>query len=205
MFARPHVSIPFSLLAHIDRGSGMAPAWYRPVQDHARRVAALANQIALAYGLRAERRRALVAGALWHDIGKLGVSPAILGKRGPLSGSERALVRRHPAIGLRLVRSLDLPAVAARVVYEHHERWDGGGYPDRIAGRAIAPEAQIVSVADVFDAMVSERPYKAALPPDEAIGFIVEQRERMFAPDILDAALPILAQRVTALGPVVSV
>lgn len=191
---------PATILAHIDRGTGFTPRWYRPVQDHARRVSSLANQIALAYGLRAERRRALLVGALWHDVGKLGISPAILAKRGPLTGSERAHIRRHPGYGLRLVRDLGLPSIAMRVIYEHHERWDGLGYPARVAAREIAVEAQIVSIADVFDAMTSDRPYRAALPAAAAIDFISSQRERMFAPDVLDAALHVLPQRVPALA-----
>lgn len=190
-----------SILAHVARGTGFAPLWYRPVDAHARRVAALANQIALAYGLRASRRKALVTGTIWHDVGKLGVSPSILGKRGPLTGSERAQIRRHPGIGLKLVRGLELPSVAERVVFEHHERWDGRGYPSGLAGRAIAVEAQIVSIADVFDAIVSARPYKPARPADEALSFIASQREQMFAPDILDVALPILQQRAIPPAP----
>lgn len=188
---------PATILAHIDRGSGFTPRWYRPVQAHARRVASLANQIALAYGLRAERRRAMLVGALWHDVGKLGVSPAILAKRGPLTGSERAHIRRHPGFGLRLVRDLGLPTVAVRVIYEHHERWDGLGYPARAAAREIALEAQIVSIADVFDAMTSDRPYRAALPAATALDFIGAQRERMFAPDVLDAALQVLPRHAS--------
>jgi HD-GYP domain-containing protein (c-di-GMP phosphodiesterase class II) len=132
-----------------------------------------------------EARLALLrlCGAL-HDVGKLAVSDAVLNKRGPLTADELAEVRTHPEAGARLV-ALDrtLRPALPGVLY-HHERWDGAGYPTGRAGSAIPLEARILAVADCFDAMTSDRPYRAALPPEEALDELDRCRGTQFDPDV---------------------
>jgi putative two-component system response regulator len=128
-------------------------------------------------------------GGVLHDVGKLVVSEDILGKPGPLTDAEFALVRMHPEAGARLV-ALDRtlrPALPA-VLY-HHERWDGGGYPTGRARTEIPLEARILAVVDCYDAMTSDRPYRAALPPDEAAAEVDRCSGTQFDPDIALAFL----------------
>src|SRR5438105_15132142 len=97
---------------------------------------------------------------LLHDIGKIGVSDVILAKPGPLNEAEWAAIRQHPAIGYEMLKDVPFLKPSLDAVRHHHERWDGEGYPDRLKGAAISALARIVTVADAFDAMTSERPYR---------------------------------------------
>jgi len=106
---------------------------------------------------------------LLHDLGKIGVPDAVLNKVGPLTDEEWALMREHPAIGLRILEGVPHMDVVRAVVYSHHERWDGAGYPDGLAGEAIPLGARIVAVADAFDAMTAARPYSTPRTPHEAL------------------------------------
>src|SRR5580765_3084723 len=110
-------------------------------------------------GLDKERLQVLRLGALLHDVGKLTVPPAVLLKSGPLTETEFIQVQRHPAAGVRMLRSLGASREILPSVLHHHERWDGTGYPRGRAGERIPLEARILSVADSFDAMTSTRPY----------------------------------------------
>jgi HD-GYP domain-containing protein (c-di-GMP phosphodiesterase class II) len=126
----------------------------------------------------------LQLGGALHDVGKLAVSDAILSKPGPLTDREVAEVRTHPEAGARLVafdRALR-PAIPA-VLY-HHERWDGAGYPTGRAGTQIPLEARILAVVDCYDAMTSDRPYRAALPPEQAIEEVDRCAGTQFDPDV---------------------
>lgn len=129
-----------------------------------------------------------------HDIGKVGVSDAILLKPGKLTESERAGMQLHPMIGsdtLMAVREKigedALLEMCIRVTLYHHERWDGTGYPMRLAGDAIPLEARIVALADVYDALTSQRVYKAAIPHEQAVDMIAEQSGKHFDPDVVRA------------------
>ena len=153
-------------------------------RGHSARVARMAHAVGLHLGFD-ETRLALLGlcGAL-HDVGKLVVSEAVLNKPGPLTDEELEEVRGHPAAGARMValdRSL-LPALPG-VLY-HHERWDGAGYPTGRAGASIPIEARILAVADSFDAMTSDRPYRIALPGEEAIAELDRCRGTQFDPDV---------------------
>jgi two-component system response regulator RpfG len=126
-----------------------------------------------------------------HDLGKIALPDAVLQKAGPLSEEERVLVRGHPRIGHDLLSGsgsafLDL---AARVALHHHERFDGSGYPDGLKGAEIPIEARIVAVADVFDALISEQPYKHAWEIDAALAHVYAQRGRLFDPQCVQALL----------------
>jgi HD-GYP domain-containing protein (c-di-GMP phosphodiesterase class II) len=127
-------------------------------------VAAYALAIATALGCDGDVRRVLQRGGVLHDIGKIGIPDAILKKAGPLSAAETALMQRHPAIGCDLLRDMPFLDGELAVIRHHHERWDGGGYPDRLVGEAIPLAARILAVADAFDAMTSDRPYRRGMP-----------------------------------------
>ena len=138
-------------------------------EGHSRRVVHYAQATALALGLPAEQIETVVHGALLHDIGKIGVSDAILLKPGRLTADEWAEMKRHAEIGYQMIAGISFLAPAADLVRYHHERWDGGGYPHGLAGSQIPLGARIFAVVDAFDAMTSDRPYRAALPLATAI------------------------------------
>jgi HD-GYP domain-containing protein (c-di-GMP phosphodiesterase class II) len=127
---------------------------------HAQRVAAYGLRIAHAAGVEVDPQAEF--GFLLHDVGKVAVPDAILFKPGPLSEEERALMDKHPQIGSEILRHVDFLDEAKVVVMHHHERWDGEGYPDGLAGDAIPLQARVFAVADTLDALTTERPYRAA-------------------------------------------
>jgi len=124
-----------------------------------------------------------MGGAL-HDIGKLAVSEAILRKAGPLTEAELAEVQVHPETGARMIEATEELRPAIPCVLYHHERWDGGGYPSGRAGRLIPVEARILAVADSFDAMTSTRPYRGALPLEQALAEIDRCAGTQFDPEL---------------------
>lgn len=137
---------------------------------HVSRVAVISRILAEAIGLSADRCRIIYLAAPLHDIGKIGIADAILGKPGKLTPEELSIMRQHVSIGARILEKgrSDLIRVAELIAQSHHERWDGTGYPDRLSGTDIPIEARIVAIADVFDALCSTRPYKQAWPIEKA-------------------------------------
>ncbi|WP_240539956.1 HD-GYP domain-containing protein [Salinarimonas soli] len=154
---------------------------------HSQRVALFAVMTADRLGLSPERRRWLRRAALLHDIGKLGVSNQVLDKAGPLDDAEWAQMRTHPGAGAAILSRIDAFAGMARVAAGHHERLDGRGYPSGLKGEAIDLETRIVSVADVFDALTAERPYRAAMPPEQAFAIMERDAGTAFDPACLAA------------------
>ncbi len=138
--------------------------------EHVSRVAQISELIARGLGLSNERCRYIFLAAPLHDIGKIAIPDAILSKPGKLTPDEMAVMREHVIIGARILErgDSDLIRTAELIALSHHERWDGTGYPDRLSGRDIPIEARVVAVADVFDALCSERPYKRAWTAEEA-------------------------------------
>ncbi len=134
-----------------------------------RRVAALAVALAREAGLDGERQHALRVAALLHDVGNVAVPPSILAKPGALNSAEMTLMRAHVEEGCKLLANIDFGAPVAEIVFEHHERFDGSGYPRGLKGEEILLEARILAIADVVEAMSSPRPYRAALGLDAAI------------------------------------
>jgi putative two-component system response regulator len=137
---------------------------------HLERVAVIARMIAEEIGIDAATCEKIYLASPLHDVGKIGVSDAILLKAGPLDAEEMAQMRAHAAFGAEILEGSDsdIIRIAATIAGSHHERWDGTGYPQKLAGDAIPIEGRIVAIADVFDALCSERPYKKAWPADEA-------------------------------------
>lgn len=156
---------------------------------HVSRVALVSRLIAEEIGLEEERCRTIYLAAPLHDIGKIGIADAILGKPGRLTDEEMARMREHVTIGARILEngSSDVIRTAEVIAQGHHERWDGTGYPHRLAGEAIPIEARIVAIADVFDALCSKRPYKPAWPVDEAFAEIVRCSGSQFDPALVEA------------------
>ncbi len=138
-------------------------------EGHLRRLEAYAAQTSVAFGLSGHLATVVRYGALLHDIGKIGVPDAILHKPGSLTSKEFEIVKQHPAFGERICRPLRFGAEVGPIVRSHHERWDGAGYPDGLAGDAIPLGGRIVAIADAFDAMTTDRPYHRAIPVASAI------------------------------------
>jgi len=127
--------------------------------------------------------------ALLHDVGKIGVSDAILNKPGPLTSEEWQQMRKHPAIGYEMLKDVKFLSTAAEIVYAHHERYDGKGYPTGLRGEDVPLGARIFAVADAFDAMTSDRPYRRALPVDKAREEIENNSGTQFDPNVVEAFL----------------
>lgn len=162
---------------------------------HAERVARLALDLARAVDPALARVRELEYGFLLHDLGKIGVPDAILLKPGPLRDEERAVIRTHPVLGERIAaRVPSLGTVARDVIACHHERWDGAGYPAGLAGEEIPVPARMFALADAWDAMTNDRPYRAALPFEVAAREIEDGRGGQFDPDMVDPFLELVSR-----------
>lgn len=153
-------------------------------RGHSARVSEWSRRLALASGLPAAAAALIARAGRLHDLGKISLAPAILTSPEPLTMEEQALLREHPLTGARILAPLEFFAEGALIVRHHHERVDGGGYPAGLKGEAIPLGARIVAVADVYDALVSARPYRPALSPVEACARLREEAGRA-----LDATL----------------
>jgi putative nucleotidyltransferase with HDIG domain len=154
---------------------------------HARRVACLAERLARRLGLDETLALRVRLAALLHDVGKIGIDDAILKKPAALTDAERAIMRRHPELAPGLLEgsaAFDEVEFGAR---HHHERWDGSGYPDRLAAEAIPLVARIIAVADAYDAMVVSRPYRPAVPRAEALAELRASSGSQFDPRVVEA------------------
>jgi HD-GYP domain-containing protein (c-di-GMP phosphodiesterase class II) len=130
-------------------------------------------------------------GFLLHDAGKIGVPEAVLNKPGPLTAAEWRVMRMHPVIGHQMVDRIPFLANAAEIVRSHHEMWDGSGYPEGLRAENIPRPARVFTVVDAFDAMTTDRPYRAALSVERAIGELVELSGRQFDPEAVTAFVPL--------------
>lgn len=145
------------------------------VYTHSLNVATLTAIIALRLGLERSQRIELTAGAMLHDVGTIFIPPEILNKPGALSLDERLVINGHASLGEKMLTRADIPSRVARVVGQHHERWGGQGYPRHLKGPDIDLGAQIVGVADIFDALTSARPHRGAAQPAEAQRLILSR------------------------------
>lgn len=156
---------------------------------HSERVARMAAGLARLDGVRGRALDELRLGALLHDIGKLALPDSILTKPGPLDEDERALMRQHPRIGYELLQQVDFLRGSSAVPYSHHERWDGGGYPQGLRGEEIPLAARIFSVIDVWDALITERVYKTAWPEDRVLEYLREVAGSQLDPRLVELFL----------------
>jgi len=140
-----------------------------------------------AVGLNGQQLKALERGALLHDIGKIGISDTILHKPGKLTDDEWKIMKTHPDIGARIIQRIPFLQECMPVVHYHHERWDGSGYPFQLKAHDIPIQARIFAVADVFDALTSQRSYRKASSPDDAVDYLREQSNILFDPEIVEA------------------
>jgi putative nucleotidyltransferase with HDIG domain len=154
---------------------------------HAERVTAYGKEIARLLEPSLADDPEIEFGFLLHDIGKVAIPDSILYKPGPLTDKERALMAQHPVIGAQIVRGIDFLGEALNVVRSHHERWDGHGYPDELAGEAIPLSARAFAVADVLDALTTDRPYRPASTLRSARELIVAEAGQQFDPEAVEA------------------
>ncbi|MCC6222760.1 MAG: HD-GYP domain-containing protein [Thermoleophilia bacterium] len=166
----------------------------RYTAGHSAAVAVYARDIAERLGLPAEQQRLAHLSGLLHDIGKIGVPPGILEKNGPLTLPERRKMEEHSEIGERILANVEAYAEIATIVRHHHERLDGQGYPDGVAGESIPVISRIICVADAYNAMTSDRPYRDAMPVAVASERLVQAAGSQFDPEVVEAFVGILGQ-----------
>ncbi|WIO74066.1 HD-GYP domain-containing protein [Porticoccaceae bacterium LTM1] len=165
------------------------------VHSHQNSVSSLAYQIGKVMGLDGDSLQGLKFGAALHDIGKIGVPSSILNKPAKLSPEEFALVKKHCEMGYQILQGIEFPWPVADMVYQHHERLDGSGYPRGLSGNEILLEAQIISVADIVHSISEERPYRLAKGLCKAREVITEGSGKFFHPEVVRACLSIIQPR----------
>jgi HD-GYP domain-containing protein (c-di-GMP phosphodiesterase class II) len=157
----------------------------RDTEWHSKRVEDLAVKLGIEMDLTSKELQILKRGALLHDIGKIGVPDQILLKDGPLDENEWMEMRKHPQKGEEIIQEIPALRDALPVIASHQERWDGSGYPRQLAGEEIPLLARIFAVVDVFDALTSNRPYRAAIPSEQALEYLTEQAGIQFDPEVV--------------------
>ena len=169
---------------------------------HIQRIGVMCERLGLAAGLNPEEAEMLRFASAMHDVGKIGIPDSVLLKPGRLDPQQWETMRTHPQIGAEILADSRSPVVqlGREIALTHHERWDGSGYPAGLVGEEIPIEGRICSICDVFDALLSERPYKRAWPLTEVINEIRVQRGHQFDPNLVDLFLPMAAQLHTELG-----
>jgi putative two-component system response regulator len=163
---------------------------------HVLRMSHISRLVALAAGLSEAQAELLLQASPMHDVGKIGVPDSILLKPGKLDAAEWEIMKRHTVFGAEILgdHPSDLMVAAKQVALHHHERWDGGGYPGGLAGEAIPEIARIVAIADVFDALLSVRPYKQAWSIEDTTQKIASERGHHFDPRVVDALFRVLPE-----------
>jgi putative two-component system response regulator len=163
----------------------------RETAAHIDRIGLFSEVLGEALGLESEFNGRLRPAASMHDIGKLAIPDSILGKKGPLDPSERRIMETHTLKGAQLLHGSPSAVLqlGAQIALTHHERWDGAGYPRGLKGEEIPIEGRVCAVADVFDAMTTDRPYRQAIPNQEVLDQMEALRGKHFDPDVFDALL----------------
>lgn len=154
---------------------------------HVSRMSRYSQAIALAAGFTADKAELLLHAVPMHDVGKIGIPDSILMKPGPLTPEEWVIMKKHAEIGVEIIGDdpAELFKVARIVAQNHHEKWNGSGYPQGLKGQEIPIEARIAAIADVFDALTNKRPYKPAWPLEESLAYIQEQSGKHFDPELV--------------------
>ena len=155
-------------------------------KGHSSRVVAITRKLADLLNLKDEEKDSLRRGAFLHDIGKLGIPDSILHKTGGLSEIEWDIMRTHPLIGRNSVLNIPFLQKAIPVIHHHHEHWDGTGYPDGKRREEIPLFARIFTLADIYDALTSDRPYRKALKESDALSYMISQKGQIFDPELLE-------------------
>ncbi|MGB9674399.1 MAG: PAS domain S-box protein [Anaerolineales bacterium] len=168
----------------------------RETKGHTMRVTELTLALAEAYGVNQNLLPHIRRGAILHDIGKMAISDQILNKPGPLSTEEWALMQQHPQIAYDLLRKIDYLKPALDIPYCHHEHWDGSGYPRGLKGEEIPLAARLFAVVDVWDALISDRPYRKAWKKEDALDYIRQQAGKQFDPRVVDIFLKIISKEI---------
>lgn len=167
-------------------------------RDHARRVSELSKSLARQLGLCEHEIHLIGQGALYHDIGKIAIPTSLLESKEKFNEEERRVMQRHVEYGLSIlsVHTGEVMEVAREIIASHHERWDGQGYPHGLMGEEIPLYGRIVTVCDVFDALCSDRSYKAAWPVGKALDYIRRQSGEAFDPRVTEAFMQMMAEGV---------
>lgn len=184
-----------SLLDSISAIAAIVEARDPYTAGHQQRVARIAVAIAQELGMPEQQIEGLRLAGVVHDVGKIHVPAEILTKPGRLGALEFSLVKEHVRFGHEIMKAIDFPWPIAETVFQHHERLDGSGYPQGLTGDSILPEAKILAVADVVEAMMSHRPYRAGLGIDAALAEISNKRGIAFSADAVDACVRLFRER----------
>ena len=158
-------------------------------EGHSRRVTDMTIALARLMGIQEEHIQDIQRGALLHDIGKMSISDSVLNKAGSLDENEWIMMREHPTIAYHLLSSIEYMKHALVIPYCHHEKWDGSGYPQGLAGDQIPLAARIFAVVDVYDALTSDRPYRKAWSVEDTLKYIREQSGKHFDPQVVSIFL----------------
>lgn len=161
-------------------------------EGHSQRVVKLTEQLAKAHGIAEPELTNLRRGALLHDVGKMGIPDAILNKPGPLTSEEFELIKQHPLYAYNWLRQISYLQPALEIPHSHHERWDGTGYPQQLKGEAIPLAARLFSLVDVWDALTSDRPYRAAWSPERTRAYIAAEAGKQFDPALVPVFLKLV-------------
>jgi uncharacterized domain HDIG len=161
-------------------------------EGHSSRVVYYAEKIGREMRFSENHIDNLKIASILHDIGKIGIPEAILNKPGRLTDEEYAVIKSHPSIGANIIKDIDALKGISDVIKHHHERYDGKGYPDGMGGDRIQLDAYIISLADAYDAMCSDRPYRKAMTREQAVDIIKQERGKQFNPKVVDVFLKIL-------------
>jgi response regulator RpfG family c-di-GMP phosphodiesterase len=162
------------------------------LKGHSQRVAKIANKIGKEMGLKSPQVKVLKYSAAIHDLGKIGVKDAVLDKKGKLNKAEWENIKKHPVIGSTIISRIRLLRLEEPIVRHHHERFDGKGYPDGLKGADIPLAARIIAIADSYDAMVCNRPYRPKMTHEEALNEIKRCNDTQFDPDVVRTFLKVM-------------
>jgi len=166
----------------------------RETEGHSRRVTEVTIKLAQALDISDEEITHIRRGSLMHDIGKIGIPDAILHKPEPLADEEWSMMRKHPQFAYDMLASIEYLRPALVIPYNHHEKWDGTGYPRGLTGEEIPMSARLFAVADVWDALTSDRPYRPAWSQEQALAYIREQSGKHFDPKVVELFFKVIQE-----------
>jgi putative nucleotidyltransferase with HDIG domain len=190
--ARLYVDLENTFLGTIGALAAAVDAKDPYTYGHSNEVTEHTLAIAAELGVSDPETETLRIAALLHDIGKIGIDSAILNKPGKLTDEEFEVIRSHPDIAANILGSLDFLSAVVPLVHHHHEHWDGSGYPTGLSGESIPKGARIISVADAYNAMTSDRPYRTALSREDAVRELLEYSGTQFDPQVVKALVTLL-------------